>query len=131
MILIKTKLGLSDIQGIGLFADEDIPRGTMVDNNDALSIITYTEEEWRAREKNLSAESFKQVKRYAYKDNKDGLYWLNLDDVRFMNHSETPTIETRGDADYAVRDIKKGEEITIDYRTFYDPAYFNEIIRLI
>ena len=58
------------------------------------------------------------------------LYWLNLDDTRFINHSENPNIETAGDADVALSDIEKGEEILIDYRTFYDERYLNEIMGL-
>ncbi len=30
MLLIKTKLDLSKIHGIGLFAGEDIPKGTII-----------------------------------------------------------------------------------------------------
>jgi len=55
---------------------------------------------------------------------------LNLDDTRFINHSENPNIETAGDADVALSDIEKGEEILIDYRTFYDERYLNEIMGL-
>lgn len=131
MILRKTKLQKSDIQGIGLFADEDISQGTAIDSDDDFSIIKYTLEDWRVLQDNVSNECFKQIKRYAYKDNTDGLYRLNLDDVRFINHSTAPNVEARGSADYALRNIKKGEEITIDYTTFYDRDYFNEIITFV
>ena len=45
---------------------------------------------------------------------------LCFDDSRFMNHSETPTIEDGepyglGDGDIAVRDIYEGEELTYNY----------------
>ncbi len=131
MLLCKTKLGLSRIQGIGLFANENIPEGTVLGiNADASGIVRYSEEDWNNLEKNLSSESFKQIKRYAYKDKSSGLYCLNLDDTRFINHSKNPNIETNGDHDLVIRDIKEGEEILIDYTTFYDPDYFNEIINL-
>ena len=131
MLVIKTKLGLSSKRGVGLFADQDIPNGTVVGlNNDDLGIIRYTEKQWKDLEVHLSEESFKHIKRYAYKNKDDGLYWLNLDDTRFINHSENPNIETKGDNDIAIKDIKKGEEILIDYTTFYDPDYFQEIMKL-
>ena len=39
MIIVKTKLGVKKIEGIGLFADEDIKKGTVViKNNDNLGL---------------------------------------------------------------------------------------------
>ena len=131
MLLIKTKLGLSSKRGVGLFADQDIPKNSIVSNNkDDFSIIRYTEKQWKELENNLSDESFKHIKRFAYKNRDDGLYWLNLDDTRFTNHHEDPNTVTVGDNDIAIKDIKRGEEIFIDYRTFYNLDYFQEIIKL-
>jgi SET domain-containing protein len=131
MLVIKTKLGLSSKRGIGLFSDQDILKGTVVGlNNDNLGIIRYTEKQWEELESNLSEESFKHIKIYTYKNKDDGLYWLNLDNTRFINHSEDPNIAIMGDNDTAIKDIKKGEEILIDYTTFYNPDYFQEIMKL-
>jgi uncharacterized protein len=131
MLLIKTKLGLSSKRGIGLFADQDIPKKCAIGSNkDDSSIIRYTERQWVDLENKLSKESFVHIKRYAYKNKDDGLYWLNLDNTRFVNHSKNPNIATVGDDDIAIRDIKRGEEIFIDYATFYDPDYFQEIMKL-
>ncbi len=130
MLIIKTKLGISNIEGIGLFADEDIKKETIIGkNNDNFGIIKYSKEQWQELENNLSKESFGQIKKYTYKDKKDRLYSLNLDDIRFINHSKEPNIETISDNDIAIRDIKKGEEILIDYTTFYDDGYFKETIK--
>src|SRR3989339_898865 len=119
MILVKTNLGVSKIEGIGLFANEDIKKGTIViKNNDNFGIAKYFEEQWKQMEKELSKESFRQIKKYAYKDKQDGLHCLCLDDTRFINHSKNPNIKTIGDNDVAVRDIEKGEEILIDYTVF-------------
>lgn len=131
MILIRTKLGVSNVQGIGLFADQDIKKGDLVNKDkDQWATIRYTEDQWRELEKSLSKESFRQIKRYAFKNKSDGLYCLNLDDIRFINHSKTPNIATVGENDVALRDIKRGEEITIDYNTFYDDEYFSEIMKM-
>lgn len=130
MLLIKTKLGISGIEGMGLFADQDIKKGIIISNNDDnFAIITYSQEQWQELENKLSKESFRQVKRYTYKEKSNGLYRLNLDDTRFINHSTYPNIETVGNNDIAIQNIKKGEEILIDYTTFYDEEYFNEIIK--
>ena len=131
MLVIKTKLRLSSINGIGLFADQDIVKGLVVGlNKDNLGTIRYTQKQWHNLEENLSKESFKHIKRYAFKNKEDNLFWLNLDDTRFINHSENPNIVTAGANDIAIKDIKKGEEILIDYTTFYDRDYFQEIMKL-
>ena len=131
MLVVKTKLGLSSKRGIGLFAGQDISKGAVVGvNKDDLGIIHYTEKEWENLERHLGTESFNNIKRFAYKNKGDGLYWLNLDDTRFINHSEDPNIATVGDNDIAIKDIKIGEEILIDYTTFYEPGYFQEIMQL-
>ena len=38
-----------------------------------------------------------------------------------LNHSKTPNVYHRNYNYYALRDIKTGEEITIDYNTFEEP----------
>ncbi|HTP56818.1 MAG TPA: SET domain-containing protein, partial [Candidatus Paceibacterota bacterium] len=87
MIKVKTKLGVSNKKGIGLFADELIPKGSIVGiNTDQLSIIRYSEKEWENLKNNLTEESFRHIKKYAYKNKEDNLYWLNLDNTRFINH---------------------------------------------
>jgi len=120
MLMVKTKLKSSDLNGIGLFADEDIPKNTIVwKNNSELSFIKFSEKEWKGLEKELSEESFGQIKNYGYKYKKDGNYYLDLDDTRFINHSKNPNVaEDDFDNDIAIKDIKKGEEILMDYTIF-------------
>src|SRR3954469_1637143 len=45
MLLVKTRLGPSTIHGIGVFADEDIPRGTIVWSFNPLIDKALTDEE--------------------------------------------------------------------------------------
>ncbi len=123
MLLVKTKLKSSSIHGIGLFADEDIHKGQIVwkktKNNDGL--VVFSEVEWKNLKKKLSEESYKQIRNYTYKYNRDGQYYVCLDDTRFINHSSKPNIsENKIGNDIAIRNIRKGEEILIDYRTFID-----------
>ena len=136
MLFVKTKIGLSKIQGIGLFSDEDILKGTLVYEaclylGRYLDVVVWTEDEWNVLEKQLNEESFKQIKRCTYKHKKDNTYNFELDNTRFINHSDKPNIaeNTKG-RDVAIRDIKKGEEILINYKMFYDKDYFEEIMML-
>lgn len=119
MLLVKTKIGLSNIAGIGLFAAQFIPKGTIV---------------WRFNEKldsmwskedidTLSDESKKQFHNYAYLDIKHNKYLLCGDDARFFNHSDnancTDSYDTNFDETIANKDIEEGEEITCNYKSFY------------
>lgn len=135
MLMVKTKLGLSKIQGVGLFADEDISEGTIVYKacefeGIPLDFLVWSEAEWAAMEKNLSKGTQRQIKRHAYKYREDGWYIMELDDTKFINHSDSPNLIVSEVGDIAVKDIKSGEEILTDYRTFYDPVYFEEIMKL-
>lgn len=62
--------------------------------------------------------------KYAYRDVRLGKYVICGDDARFINHSDTPNlVETSAigqdhGIDMASREIRKGEELTCNYRTF-------------
>lgn len=129
MLMVKTKLKETKSKGIGLFADQNIAKDTIVwKNNKDLSFVKWNEKEWRNLKNKLTIESFKQINRYVYKYMKDNKYYLNLDDTRFINHSKNPNIiEGKLGDDIARRNIKSGEEITIDYETFYDQNYFKDL----
>jgi SET domain-containing protein len=115
MLLVKTKTHVSEIHGIGLFADQFISQGTMTwkflegfDLRLPKSILNE-----------LSPPAREQFLKYSYLDSSSGLYELCSDDARFFNHSETPNTGSISDViDVALRDIQPGEELTCDYRTF-------------
>jgi SET domain-containing protein len=114
MLLIQTYLDKSPIQGIGLFANEDIPAGTVIWKLNETGTKKFTKsyvDDWN------HPETFKKfIKTYAWLHK--GIYYLCLDDGRFMNHSdESNTLETQYTT-VAKIDIKKGEEITCDYKSF-------------
>lgn len=117
MLLVRTKLGPSEIEGIGCFADEFIPEGAAI---------------WRFQEgfdlniprdevEKLSPSGKYQFLKYSYLTEAE-IYVLCFDDARFFNHSENPNVIARYDGarwvDVATRDIKKGEELVCDYRKF-------------
>ena len=114
MLCVKTRLGQSEIEGVGLFAAEPIPRGTVVwrydprfdlslDMRDIPASDTITQE-W--------------LMRYGYQPADDPVYIVCGDNARFMNHSPPPNLSSIGDRGFALRDIAAGEEIVCDYGEF-------------
>ncbi|HML28103.1 MAG TPA: SET domain-containing protein [Hyphomicrobium sp.] len=116
MLMVKTLLKPSDIAGIGLFAAEDIPKGTVTWRFMAHFDRLLTEDE---------IESLPEVARanlldHVYLHEASGMFVLCADNARFMNHADEPNTEGVHEPGYdiALRDIRAGEEITCDYRTF-------------
>ncbi|MDP2856153.1 MAG: SET domain-containing protein [bacterium] len=120
MLLVKTKIGPSKINGIGLFADQFIPKGTQVWKYQPGFDLKIDKSEPMY----LSEPSKAQFLKYAYLNSKTNKYILCFDDARFFNHSDNPNCieaaysddeETR---DVAAKDIQAGEELTYNYKTF-------------
>jgi uncharacterized protein len=123
MLLVKTTIGESKINNIGLFAGEFIPTGKIIwqwhhgfdqifDPND---VDTLPEP---ARTLLIQRAYFSK---YLQK------YVLCGDDARFMNHSTTPNTRDSGGHDFqgttiAIRDIQPNEEITINYFEYDEDA---------
>ena len=129
MLMIKTYLSKSNISGIGVFAAEDIAKGTVTwiasDFFDLKISPTVVQ--------NLSPLERKHFEELDYFwIDKSGNYVLPLDHDRFMNHSFEPNIISKDDGvDIAARDIKAHEELTIDYRTIvprdqWEPYFSDE-----
>jgi uncharacterized protein len=120
MLMVKTRLGVSPIAGIGLFADEDIAAGTItwrfIPGFDQL----YSESQLES----LPEPARTQMRTYTYKHEVTGNYVYCLDNARFMNHADDPNTKGVHEAggiegyDIATRDIRKGDELTCDYFTF-------------
>lgn len=117
MLLVKTKLDKSNIEGIGLFTDEEIIKGTKLWQFEPSLDLLLLKEEVEL----LSDASREQFYRYAYLDKERQKYLLCGDDARFWNHSINPNCDETIDNDstFASRDIKRGEELTINYSEFY------------
>lgn len=115
MLLVRTFLGPSVIDGIGLFAADAIRKGTPVwrfePGFDVLLDPTFEYPGDRA---------FLSV--YTQQCDVTGLLLLCADNMRFMNHSDKPNIDSTSPlfdprkTDNALRDIEAGEELTCDYR---------------
>jgi uncharacterized protein len=66
--------------------------------------------------------AFDNISRFAYY--RHGVWLLNLDDGRFMNHSKYPNLgyDRKKDFCYALVDINAGEELTTDYSEFCEKS---------
>jgi uncharacterized protein len=92
----------SNIQGKGVFANQDFKKGEIILKWDPLKL----------QEKDLD----KYPKKYIILVDKK--YFLMQSPEKYINHSCEPNAKTDLEAkgDRAIRDIKKGEEITIEYQ---------------
>lgn len=104
-------------KGRGLFAKEFIPKGTVVCFEcKKCRVLTAAELGYDTMSE---AEKLKLLD-WAYRK-KDGLFVAPCDETRYINHScNANVLGTAYGFDIVVRDIKKGEEATYDYRDFYD-----------
>jgi uncharacterized protein len=118
MLLVKTYLAESRIHGVGLFAAQRIPKGTVVWRLEPNLDLELTERQIEA----LAPPAREQIRKYTYLDLVRGTYVLCGDDARFFNHSDAPNCHDFPDADggttVAARDIGEGEELTSDYSRF-------------
>lgn len=119
MLLVKTKLHLSRIHGIGLFADEFIAEGTIIWKFNNLIDLRFEEE----KIEQLAEGAREQIRKYVYREKHSGLYVLCGDDARFFNHSEDPNCldifhNEEQDLTVALRNINADEELTCNYVLF-------------
>ena len=105
-------------KGMGLFAKRFIPKGTMVTGEcDKYMVIPSEHFSRLTRQEQESMLHFCVT-------GKDGSVLVLTDEGRFMNHSCNANIlETGFGFDIVVKDITEGEELTADYRQFYDHLY--------
>jgi uncharacterized protein len=112
MLLVKTYLDKSPIHGLGVFAGQFIRKGTkiwrFVEGFDRF----YSPKQFAKLPK--PARDF--IKQHGYRV--DGEILLTADNDHHMNHSDAPNTYLRNGYAIAGRNIRKGEEITNDYREF-------------
>lgn len=114
MLLVKTRIQPSPIHGLGVFAAEDIKKGTVT--------WRYTEPvDYRVSPDSIIANS-PFGSRFGYHPKNKNYIEFAGDSAMFINHSSDPNrarIEYADDITMvATRDIRMGEELTCDYRTF-------------
>lgn len=108
---VKVKLAPSKLHGIGVFAIKDIPKGTKLYATMAPKVFHIPFGSW----KKLFPEVGEQIlERWPNIINNSPFVWPDTNIQAFMNHADDYNYD--GKLDVVIRDIKKGEEITEDYR---------------
>ncbi len=114
MIHPNTELRLIDEQiGYGVFATSDISEGTIVYVKDSLE-LTISPTDYLMH----NAEMQEVIEKYSYIDEK-GNRIISWDFAKYVNHCcNCNTISTGYGFEIAIRDIRKGEQITDEYGIF-------------
>lgn len=117
MLTIKTALKSSRLHGIGLFADQRIPAGTVIWRFDPAFDMHFPDAVYEA----APAVQKHHIDYYGFLSKATREHIYSIDDSRFMNHSDAPSVVvTYGPGEgeptmVARRDIAPGEEITVNY----------------
>jgi len=115
----------SPIEGIGVFALQDIPKGCR-----SMFSKANEQEQWitisKAEVENLPEHARALIGNYCLYDDENYFVpdygFKKMDLVNFLNHSDTPNIISINEGEFfeAIRDIKKGQELVIDYGEIVD-----------
>lgn len=115
MLKIKTYIAKSPINGIGLFFAENVKANTLLWSFDERVDLVFTDKEFSEIPDFLRSHFLK----YTYQDIDSKLWLYCGDNARFTNHSkEANVISKSGENfgyDFALRDIKAGEEYLANY----------------
>ena len=120
MLLIPTYVAPSSIEGVGVFAAEDIPAGVLIWelNLDLDRLLDPTQLAMLPPVLKAFAERYG----YPYPHDPTRLV-LEMDNGRFMNHAFRPnTSFVDPDAGYTIQAVKVGSELTCNYGEF-DPFF--------
>lgn len=112
MLLVKTYLDKSRIHGIGVFAGQFIRKDTKIWR----FVFGFDRYYTRKRFAKLPKPAKDYIRLYGYQWKNEIL--LSMDYDTFMNHSENPNTYFHNGYVIARYSIRKGEEITNDYRAF-------------
>ena len=99
----------SKIHGKGIFATKEFFKGDVVLHWDLSHIVPDNEVENMTNDQKLYATSL------------NGLTVVMQSPEKYINHSCEPNTESRDLCDFAIKDIKIGEEITSDYSNGMPP----------
>jgi SET domain-containing protein len=126
MLLVKTYLDKSKVHGLGVFAGQSIRKGAKIWR----FVYGFDRFYTRKRLAKLPKPARDYINLHGYQWGKEIL--LSMDYDTFMNHSENPNTDFHNGFVIARNNIRKGEEITNDYRAFeaaYCAAFLKEPTR--
>lgn len=117
MLIVSTYIAQSAIEGVGVFTAEPIMQGMRISRFEPAFDRLIPVEEYLSAPPHLKA----LLDRYAFPHPADPKFLVyEVDNARFMNHSEEPNTSFRDfAAGVALRDISAGEELTCNYNDFF------------
>lgn len=119
MLTIDTKLRPAGRKGIGVFTLVDVEIGDVVWVCDEFLHKVYTGEEFEKMDDRTRL----FVQTYGTFSPEDGTWFVDVDNTRFINHSDNPNLAFVKGEGVALRMIKAGEELTCDYRNLSPANY--------
>jgi len=118
--------------GKGIFAEEDIPKGTLLHVQRVgvnIKLIGRKKELLDELSKRPNKEAKKEFLEHTFAYKED--IYQPMNDWTYVNHSDEPNSHFSDDfaRDYAIRDIKKGDMIVEDYHKLYNhPEWLIKLI---
>ena len=114
MMLIDTYLDKSKIQGVGVFAKENVKKGEKIKEVRPEFEIEFNSD--NLPKMPLALAKFIDTHSYE-RELGSKILVMGIDNEKYLNHSDDPSVDDEG---YALKDIKIGDEITINYKDFDD-----------
>jgi len=112
MFLIDTYLDKSKIQGVGVFAKENIKKGQLIKEVRPDFEIEFNKDNLPKMPLALA----KLIDTHAYeRELGSKILVMGIDNEKYLNHSNNPSVNDNG---IALKNIKIGDEITVDYKNF-------------
>lgn len=120
MMTVDTFVGPSQIEGVGIFAAQDIAKGAVIWRYDRRFDRVIKRSDIHPGDRVL--QNYLDKYSYPHHDNPE-LLVIEIDNGRFMNHAEFPNTDFTGQIKgFALYDIPAGEELTCNYAEF-EPAF--------
>ena len=113
-MLIDTYLDKSKIQGVGVFAKENIKKGERIKEVRPEFEIEFNSD--NLPKMPLALAKFIDTHSYE-RELGSKILVMGIDNEKYLNHSDDPSVSDDG---IALKDIKIGDEITINYKDFDD-----------
>lgn len=127
MLYVKYEVRPSEINGKGLFLLESVQKGQII----ALSVTDAnysTEREYQEEQSKGDDLMIMTAVRYV---GKHFIYTTFIEDEDYINHSENPTVLYHCGICFAKKDLKPGDELTVDYRYYLAENDFHRFTDII